>query len=79
LKRGGEYFIKDISQHGIDTHTLVRMAKSDPAGSKKYPVAANDIVVFTSCYYFVESAGAHYKLNLVKETNPSEDAKKAAP
>jgi hypothetical protein len=33
----------------------------------------------TSCYYNVDTAGAHYKLTLIKETNPSKDPKKVAP
>jgi hypothetical protein len=78
LKRGGDYFIKDISKHGIDSHTLVRLLKSE-GGVSKYPLNERDILVLTSCHYHVDTAGEHYKLTLVKETNPSEDPKKAAP
>lgn len=74
LKKGGHYFVKDMSIHG-DAKTLFKLAKSD-AQKLPYPIATGDVLVLASIFYNVDSAGANYKLTKIKELTPPADAKK---
>jgi len=71
IKRGGQYFVKDISSHGLEVQTQIKLARSENPGDFKYPIAAGDIVNFASVVYNVNQAGAHYNLTLIKEIVPS--------